>query len=52
MSAKPTDRYRAEGIENEFAPGSRGRVLRNRCRIVRVREMQLAESVALLEVQR
>jgi cell filamentation protein len=52
MPAKPTDRYCAEGIENEFEPGSRGRVLRNRCGIARVRDMQSAESSALLEVQR
>ncbi|HRQ66272.1 MAG TPA: Fic family protein [Xanthomonadaceae bacterium] len=44
-------RYRAEGPQAEFEPGSRGRVLRNRLGIVRVREMQLAESEALLAVQ-
>lgn len=44
-------RYRAEGTQAEFEPGSRGRVLRNRLGIQRVREMQQAESDALLAVQ-
>lgn len=44
-------RYRADGSQAEFEPGSRGRVLRNRLGIVRVREMQAAESEALLTVQ-
>lgn len=44
-------RYRAEGLQAEFEPGSRGRVLRNRLGLVRVRDMQQAESVALLAVQ-
>jgi cell filamentation protein len=44
-------RYDAHGPEAEFEPGSRGRVLRNRLGIVRVREMQQAESEALLAVQ-
>ncbi len=41
-------RYDAHGIETEFEPGSRGRVLRNLPGIRSVREMQRAESVALL----
>lgn len=44
-------RYRAEGTQAEFEPGSRGRVLRNRLGITRVRDMQRAESEALLAVQ-
>lgn len=44
-------RYHAGGAEAEFEPGSRGRVLRNRLGIKRVREMQQAESDALLAVQ-
>ena len=44
-------RYQAYGPEAEFEPGSRRRVLRNRLGIVRVREMQQAESEALLAVQ-
>lgn len=44
-------RYRAEGPEAEFEPGSRGRVLRNKQGIVRVRDMQRAESEALIAVQ-
>lgn len=47
----PATRYDAEGSEAEFEPGSRGRVLRNRLGIVRVREMQQAESASLLNVQ-
>lgn len=41
-------RYQAHGPQAEFEPGSRGRVLRNRPGIVSVREMQQAESDALL----
>jgi cell filamentation protein len=41
-------RYEARGIESEFEPGSRGRVLRNLPGIRSVREMQRAESEALL----
>lgn len=41
-------RYRASGPQAEFQPGSRGRVLCNLKGIVRVREMQRAESEALL----
>lgn len=42
-----TNRYRATGVEAEFEPGSRGRVLRNLLGITRVRDMNLAESQAL-----
>lgn len=42
-----TNRYQATGVEAEFEPGSRGRVLRNLLGIVRVRDMNLAESQAL-----
>lgn len=41
-------RYEAQGIETEFEPGSRGRVLRNLLGIRSLREMQRAESDALL----
>lgn len=44
-------RYRAEGLQAEFEPGSRGRVLRNRLGLQRVRDIQQAESDALLKVQ-
>jgi cell filamentation protein len=44
-------RYDPGGIEAEFEPGSRGRVLRNRLGIMRVRDMGLAESQALLLAQ-
>ena len=44
-------RYRADGAQAEFEPGSRGRVLCNRLGITRVRDMQRAESEALLDVQ-
>jgi len=44
-------RYHAAGPEGEFEPGSHGRVLRNRPGIRRVRQMQQAESEALLAVQ-
>jgi cell filamentation protein len=44
-------RYEARGIETEHEPGSRGRVLRNLCGITRVRDIQQAESEALLAVQ-
>lgn len=40
-------KYEATGIEAEFEPGSRGRVLRNLLGITRVRDMQAAESEAL-----
>ena len=42
------DRYRAEGPEAEYEPGSRGRVLRNRPGIRSVREMAARESAALV----
>jgi cell filamentation protein len=41
------DRYRATGVEGAFEPGSRNRVLRNLLGIVRVRDMNLAESQSL-----
>jgi len=44
-------RYRAEGPQAGFEPGSRGRVLGNLLGIRRVRDMQRAESDALLAVQ-
>jgi cell filamentation protein len=44
-------RYDPGGIEAEVEPGSRGRVLRNRLGITRVRDMGLAESQALLLAQ-
>lgn len=44
-------KYRANGTEAEFEPGSRGRVLRNRLGITRVRDMNEAESQALLLAQ-
>lgn len=40
-------KYSAAGAETEFQPGSRGRVLRNLLGIVRVREMNEAESQML-----
>jgi len=43
-----TSRYDAQRVEAEFEPGSRGRVLRNLLGIRSVREMQRAESEALL----
>lgn len=45
-------RYHPGGAQGEFQPDSRGRVLRNLRGIVRVRDMQQAESDALLAVQR
>lgn len=42
-----TTRYQATGVEVEFEPGSRNRVLRNLLGISRVRDMNLAESQAL-----
>ncbi len=44
-------RYHADGLQAEFEPGSRSRVLRNRLGITRVRAMQRTESEALLAVQ-
>lgn len=46
-----TTRYEAHSIEAMFEPGSRNRVLRNKLGIKRVREMDLAESQALLLAQ-
>ena len=45
------DRYQAQGPEAEFEPGSKRRVLRNKLGIKLVRDMQQAESDALLAVQ-
>lgn len=47
-----TTRYDPHGVEAEFQAGSRGRVLRNALGIMRVRDMQLAESQALWLAQR
>jgi cell filamentation protein len=44
-------KYEARGVEAEFEPGSRGRVLRNLLGITRVRDMNEAESQALLLAQ-
>ena len=44
-------RYDAQGIEAEFEPGSRGRVLRNLTGIRSVGAMSRAESAALLSAQ-
>lgn len=41
-------RYKAEGPEAEFEPGSRGRVLRNRLEIISARKMAEIESFALV----
>lgn len=50
---KKDGRYNVSGLpEAQFEPGSRGRVLRNALGIVRVRDMQLAESQALWLAQR
>lgn len=46
-----TSRYTAQGLETEFEPGSRGRVLRNLIGIRSVREMARVESRALLGAQ-
>ena len=43
-------RYKAQGAQAEFEPGSRGRVLRNLAGIQSVREMARRESEALLAV--
>lgn len=45
-------RYSTAGSESEFQPGSRGRVLRNFLGITRVREMEEAETQALVTAQR
>jgi len=45
-------RYRtSQGIEGEFEPGSRGRVLRNKLGIRSKRQMDQAEGLALLKAQ-
>jgi cell filamentation protein len=47
------NRYQIDaGIEGEYEPGSRGRVLRNKLGIRSMRQMDQAEASALLEVQR
>ncbi len=43
-------RYATQGAEAEAQPGSRGRVLANRLGIVRVRDMQIAETGELLQL--
>ena len=43
-------RYTADGAEGAFQPGSRNRVLTNRLGIVRVRDMQIVETRALLQL--
>jgi cell filamentation protein len=43
-------RYAVNGNEGVYQPGSRGRVLANRLGIVRVRDMQVAETRALLDL--
>ena len=43
-------RYATHGTEGHAQPGSRGRVLANRLGIVRVRDMQVAETAALLQL--
>ncbi|MFO1192323.1 MAG: Fic family protein [Rhodoferax sp.] len=48
---KQGGKYLATGAQAEFEPGSRGRVLRNRLGITRVRDMHEAESQALLIAQ-
>lgn len=45
-----TGRYATHGTEGQAQPGSRGRVLANRLGIVRVRDMQVAETAALLQL--
>ncbi len=44
-------RYAASGMQAEFEPGSRKRVLRNLLGVVRVRDMHVIESDALAIVQ-
>ena len=43
-----TTRYEPSGIETEFEPGSRNRVLRNRLGIRSIRDVERRESAALL----
>ncbi|NDK37327.1 cell filamentation protein Fic [Pseudoxanthomonas gei] len=45
-----TGRYAVDGNEGAFQPGSRGRVLANQLGIVRVGDMQAAETAALLQL--
>jgi cell filamentation protein len=45
-------KYKASGIEAEFEPGSRGRVLRNKLCITSVRDMNRAEWQAYLVAQK
>lgn len=47
-----TDRYAVTGAEAQFEPGSRCRVLRNLLGIRSVREMERAESMALVSATR
>lgn len=46
-----TTKYEPAGTQAEFESGSRGKVLRNRLGILRVRDMSVAESHALLFAQ-
>ncbi len=50
-SRKPSRYVTPEGVEAEFEPGSRGRVLRNRLHIWRKREMDRVEFDALVRAQ-
>lgn len=45
-----TGRYTTHGTEGQAQSGSRGRVLANRLGIARVRDMQVAETAALLQL--
>ena len=45
-----TGRYVTPGTEGQTQPGSRGRVLANRRGVVRVHDMQVAETAALLQL--
>jgi cell filamentation protein len=47
-----TRKYEASGVQAEFEPGSRNRVLRNLLGIVRARDMEDAESEQLERIQR
>jgi cell filamentation protein len=46
-----SDRYKIGNSEVEFEPGSRGRVLRNLLGIRLIRDMEVAESEALVDTQ-
>jgi len=50
--AMATRKYEASGVQAEFEPGSRNRVLRNLLGIVRARDMEDAESEQLERIQR